>query len=109
MSKNVPAVANNLTTEDGYRLPGSNTLQKAIQFAVIEDKPVMMDYWTSSLEKTSLIGVKSTDSKEKLLVKNEDEYTSPIQKIYKVDNDFIIFTENSIYIVDVNIPKKSIS
>jgi hypothetical protein len=108
MSKNVP-VANNLTTEDGYRLPGSTTLQKAIQFAVIEDKPVMMDYWTSSLEKTSLIGVKSTDLKEKLLVKNEDEYTSPIQKIYKVENDFIIFTENSIYIVDVNIPKKSIS
>jgi len=99
----------NPTTEDGYRLPSASTLQKAAQFAVVEDKPIMMDYWTSSLEKTSLIGVKSSNTKEKLLVKNEDEYTSPIQKIFKVENDFIIFTENSIYIVDVNIPKKSIS
>jgi len=67
----------------------------------------MMDYWTNSLDKTVLIGVK--ENQEKLLVKSEEEYTSPISKIYKVGTEYIIATENSIYLVDVNIPTKRIS
>jgi DNA-directed RNA polymerase II subunit RPB2 len=58
-------------------------------------------------DKKVLIGVK--ENKEKLLVKSEDEYTSPIAKIYKVGKEYIILTENSIYIVDVEIPTKVIS
>jgi len=73
----------------------------------LEDKPIMMDYWTNSLDKSVLIGVK--ENQEKLLVKSEEEYTSPISKIYKVGTDYIIVTENSIYLVDVNIPTKRIS
>lgn len=95
------------TTPNGYRLPENNTLQHAAKLAIVEDKPIMMDYWTSSLDKTVLIGVK--DSGEKLLVKSEDEYTSPISKIYKVAKEYIIITENSIYLVDVEIPTKKIS
>jgi hypothetical protein len=68
----------------------------------------MMDYWTFSLDKTVLIGVRE-DNQEKLLVKSEEEYTSPISKIYKVGKEYIIITENSIYIVDVEIPTKKIS
>ena len=49
------------------------------------------------------------ESQEKLLVKSEDEYTSPISKIYKVGTEYIIMTENSIYLVDVEIPTKRIS
>jgi hypothetical protein len=67
----------------------------------------MFDYWTNSLEKTVLIGVK--ENQEKLLVKSEEEYTSPIAKIYKVGTEYIVVTENSIYIVDVAIPTKRIS
>lgn len=100
---------NTQQTEDstGYRLPDNKTLQHVSKLAIVEDKPIMMDYWTNSLDKTVLIGVK--ESTEKLLVKSEDEYTSPIQKIYKVHNEYIIMTENSIYIVDVDIPTKRIS
>jgi hypothetical protein len=94
-------------TPNGYRLPENNTLQHAAKLSIVEDKPIMFDYWTSSLEKTVLIGVK--DNNEKLLVKSEEEYTSPIAKIYKVGTEFIIVTENSIYIVDVSIPTKRIS
>lgn len=68
---------------------------------------MMLDYWTASLEKKVLIGVK--DGGEKLLVKSEDEYTSPIQKIYKIETEFIIVTENSLYIVHHEIPTKRIS
>lgn len=95
------------TTPNGYRLPENTTLQHAIKLAIVEDKPVMMDYWASSLDKTVLIGVK--ENQEKLLVKNEEEYTSPIAKIYKVGTEYIIVTENSIYLVDVAIPTKRIS
>jgi hypothetical protein len=95
------------STLNGYRLPENNTLQHAAKLSIVEDKPIMFDYWTSSLEKTVLIGVK--DSNEKLLVKSEEEYTSPIAKIYKVGTEYIIVTENSIYIVDVAIPTKRIS
>lgn len=90
-----------------YRLPELKTTQHAMKLAILEDKPIMMDYWTNSLEKTVLIGVK--ENQEKLLVKSEEEYTSPISKIYKVESEYIIVTENSIYLVDVGIPTKRIS
>ena len=67
----------------------------------------MLDYWTDSLEKKVLIGVR--ENGEKLLVKSEDEYTSPIAKIYKVDTEYLIVTENSIYLVDNEISTKRIS
>lgn len=90
-----------------FRLPDIKTLQHASKLAIVDDKPIMLDYWNDSLEKTVLIGVK--ENQEKLLVKSEEEYTSPITKIYKTGSEFIIATENSIYLVDVNIPTKRIS
>jgi len=98
---------NNSNVVNGYRLPENITLQHASKLSINEDKPIMFDYWTSSIDKKVLIGVK--ENKEKLLVKSEDEYTSPIAKIYKVGKEYIILTENSIYIVDVEIPTKVIS
>lgn len=99
--------SNVVTTPNGYRLPDNTTLQHAIKLSIVDDKPIMMDYWTQSLDKTVLIGVK--ENKEKLLVKSEEEYTSPISKIYKVSTEYIVVTENSIYLVDVAIPTKRIS
>ena len=106
MSSKIPEQQTN--TPNGYRLPENNTLQHASKLSIVEDKPIMLDYWTNSLEKTVLIGVRE-DNQEKLLVKSEEEYTSPISKIYKVGKEYIIITENSIYIVDVEIPTKKIS
>ena len=90
-----------------YKLPEVTTLQHAIKLSIVDDKPIMMDYWTASLEKSVLIGVK--DTQEKLLVKSEDEYTSPISKIYKVGSEYIVITENSIYITSSSINKRKIS
>ena len=89
------------------KLPDDTTLQHACRLAIVEDKAIMMDYWSYSLEKKCLIGIKDTG--EKLLVKSADEYTSPIQKFYKSNNNFIIITENSIYIVESEIPTRKIS
>lgn len=96
------------STETSYKLPPSALWDHISKLAIVEDKPIMLDYWTDSLEKNVLIGVKK-DSGEKLLVKNAEEYTSPIAKIYKVEKCYIICTENSIYLVSANIPTKHIS
>ena len=96
-----------VTTENGYRLPEVNTLFHAVKLSIVEDKPILMDYWTNSLDKTVLIGVK--ENKEKLLVKSEEEYTSPISKFYKSGTEYIIITENSIYLVSSDIPTRKIS
>jgi hypothetical protein len=95
------------TSESSYRLPSATTLTNAIKLAIAEDMPIMMDYWTMSLDKTVIIGVR--EGNEKLLVKNENEYTSPISKIYRSQSEYLVKTENSLYIVSSDIASKRIS
>lgn len=102
-------IAENQSNESVDNYPSNNTLKSAVKLSILEDKPIMLDYWKESIEKNALIGVKQDEDQEKLLIKNEEEYTSPISKIYKSDNEFIIMTENSIYIVSSQIPTKKIS
>jgi hypothetical protein len=90
-----------------YRLPSDVTMKHAAKLSIVEDKPIMLDYWTVSLDKKALIGAK--DSGEKLLVKSEDEYTSNIAKFYKSGTEYIVITENSIYIVANDILTRKIS
>jgi hypothetical protein len=82
-------------------------MKHASKLAIVDDKPIMLDYWTASLDKKALVGAR--DNGEKLLVKSEDEYTSTIQKFYKSATEYIIITENSIYIVSSDIPTRKIS
>ena len=90
-----------------YRVPELATFTNVSKIAITEDKPIMMDYWIASIDKKALIGVR--ENNEKLLVKSEEEYTSPIQKIFRAGNEYIIMTENSLYIVDNKIPTKRIT
>jgi hypothetical protein len=89
------------------KLPCELVLKHVSKLSLEKDKPIMLDYWTLSCEKSVVIGVRT--SGEKLLVKNEDEYTSPISKVYKVGEQYIVETENSLYIVSSEIPTKRIS
>jgi hypothetical protein len=95
------------------RLPEFKTMQEVCKISIVEDKPIMMDYWVGSINKTVLVGVSKEmiDGKEvveKILVKSEEEYTSPISKIYTLGTEYLIVTENSIYIVDSKIPIKKL-
>ncbi len=98
------------TTDSGlnYRLPSDITMKHAAKLAIVDDKPILLDYWTASLEKKALIGAKEATG-EKLLVKSEEEYTSSIAKFYKSGTEYIVITENSIYIVSNDIPTRKIS
>ena len=95
------------------RFPGALTLDHAVKLAHNEDKPILMDYWYDSLTARAFIGFE-TEAKIKKLVKSEDEYTSPISKIFQVGGptketlDFIIMTENSIYLVAGQIGKREL-
>ena len=94
--------------ESQIKLPPSELWSQIAKLAIVEDKPIMLDYWADSVKKEVLIGVKK-EADEKLLVKNAEEYTSPIIKIYKISGCYIICTENSIYLVSADIPTKYIN
>ena len=95
------------STDSNYRLPSDITLKHAAKLGIVDDKPILLDYWAPSLDKKALVGAR--ENGEKLLVKSEDEYTSPIAKIFKVDTEYIIVTANSVYIVAADISTRRIN
>lgn len=86
-------------------IPSASVLLRAAQLSVDEDKPIYLDYYTDSVEKKCCIGVQDGT---KYLVKSEDEYTSTIQNVFKCENCYIVATENSLYVVSIEIPIKKI-
>jgi hypothetical protein len=88
-------------------LPSAATLLSAAKLAIQKDMPIQLDYFVDSADNKAFLGQDpSTD--DKMLVKSAEEYTSHIQKIYKAGEDFIVMTENSIYIVSGKIQKRKI-
>jgi hypothetical protein len=96
----VAAVSNN-------PVPAAATLMNAAKLAIQKDMAIQLDYFVESAGGTAFLG-EDAQTGEKMLVKNAEEYTSHIQKIYKAGEDFIIMTENSIYIVSGKIQKRKI-
>ena len=89
-------------------LPSDDTLRNACTLSIQEDKPVLYDYWNDSLTNTCCIGVRES-TKEKILVKSSDAYTSCIIRFLKSGDEYIIMTENSIYIVSNKIKPRKIT
>ena len=86
-------------------VPSASVLLRAAQLAIDEDKPIYLDYFVESKEKKCCIGVQEGT---KYLVKSDSEYTSTIQNVFKCEDCYIIATENSLYIVSIEIPIKKI-
>lgn len=95
--------------EQNFQLPPGDLFGPVAKIAILEDKPIMFDYWVDSLNVASPIIIGVRENGEKLLVKSSEEYTSPIVKIYKLENCYICVTENSIYIVSATIKSKRVS
>lgn len=89
-------------------LPHATTLLHASRLAIQQDKPIQLDYFVESATSKAFIG-EDPETKEKMLVKSNEEFTSLIGKIYKVQEDFIIMTENSIYVVSGKVQKRRIN
>lgn len=88
-------------------LPNTSVLLQAAKLAMAQDKPIQLDYYADTVSGKAFMG-EDSESKEKMLVKSGDEFTSLIQKVYKVGEDYIIMTENSIYIVSGKVQKRRI-
>jgi hypothetical protein len=89
-------------------LPSQKVMQHACKLACTNDKPILLDYWVDSHTSGKvMIGVR--DNEEKILLRSEEEYTSPISKVYKVAEEFILITENSIYVVSAKIQSRKIN
>lgn len=88
-------------------LPNAAVLLQAAKLAMAQDKPIQLDYYADTLTGKAFMG-EDSETKEKMLVKSAEEFTSLIQKVYKVAEDYIILTENSIYIASGKIQKRRI-
>ncbi len=89
-------------------LPNPTTLLQASKIAIEQDRAIHLDYYRQTASGTAFLG-EDKETKERVLVKSKDEFTSLIKKLYKVTDDFIILTENSLYIVSGKIQKRGIN
>ena len=52
-----------VSEENSYRLPCEDAMKAAVKIAMVDDKPIMLDYWTLSLDGKIIIGVKENGEK----------------------------------------------
>jgi hypothetical protein len=104
-----PAAASTpvVAPSSGPQVPSASALVQAAKLALAQDNPIRLDYYTESFNGTAFMG-EDGETKEKMLVKSAEEFTSLIQKTYKVADDYIVLTENSIYIVSGKLQKRRI-
>jgi len=88
-------------------VPNATCLVQAAKFAIQHDKPIQLDYYVSTHTGSAFLG-EDAKTKERVLVKSKEEFTSLIQKLYKVESDYIIITENSIYILSGKMQKRKV-
>ena len=85
-------------------LPSANTMVKAMKLGIKYTKPIdCYFYLDSTNEKVSLM----SDGETTIIYKNDDEHTSPVIKHFVSDDDLIIVTENTIYILHSKTPVKT--
>jgi len=90
-----------------YNLISPATLVQAAKLAMAQDNPIRLDYYADSCNGKAFMG-EDGETKEKMLVKSSEEFTSIILKTYKVAEDYIVLTENSIYVVSGKLQKRRI-
>jgi hypothetical protein len=88
-------------------MPSAQVLVHAAKLAMEQDKPIQLDYYADTATNKAFLG-EDQETKEKMLIKSNEEFTSLVQKVYKVQEDYIIMTENSIYLVSGKIQKRRI-
>ena len=89
-------------------IPGAAALVSAARLGIQQDKPIQLDYYVNSAQGKAFLG-EDPETKERVLIKSKEEFTSLVQKVYKVDDEVLVLTENSIYIVSGKIQKRKIN
>jgi hypothetical protein len=90
-------------------VPCPAVLVQAAKFAIEQDRPILLDYFLDTFTGKAFLG-EYPDTKEKILIKLDgEEYTSLISKLYKVGADYVILTENSVYITSGKMSKRTLN
>jgi hypothetical protein len=101
------APTSSVTPQTPAAAPSAQVLVHAAKLAMEQDKPILLDYYNDTATGKAFLG-EDQETKEKMLIKSNEEFTSLVQKVYKVQEDYIVMTENSIYLASGKIQKRRI-
>ena len=108
-----PAPNGNPITAAGAQpgnIPCADVLIQASKFAIKMDRPINLDYFTDTFMGKGCLGEDPENPKDRILVKsNGNEWTSMVKNMYRVGVDYLILTENSIYITSGKMVKKNLN
>ena len=79
-----------------FQMPSVKTLHQSAKLSIEHDKPICYYFYKDSLTDNVCI---ATYQGDKIIYKNSEEHTSPIVKTFKCDSEYLVITENSIYII----------
>ena len=85
-------------------IPSDKTLQQATKLSIKLCKPICFYFYIDSCRER--VYIVNTEG-DKILYKNQEEHTSPIRNTYKVGGEYLVVTENTIYIVSSSIKVKN--
>ena len=77
-------------------IPAPDTLQQACKLSIKLQKPMCFYFYVDSLKGNICI---ASNDDEKIIFKTNDEHTSTIQNTYKVNDEYLVVTENTIYVI----------
>jgi hypothetical protein len=83
-------------TKPKLSIPSSETLQQACKLSIKLQKAIDFYFYVDSLKGSICI---ATNEDDKIIYKNNEEHTSPIQNTYKVNAEYLVVTENTIYVI----------
>ena len=77
-------------------MPSNQTLEQAAKLSIKISKSICFYFYIDSCRNNA--SIQSADG-EKIIYKNSEEHTSPIKNTYKVNNEYLVVTENTIYVI----------
>jgi hypothetical protein len=77
-------------------LPSDKTLQQSVKLSIKTSKPICFYFYVDSLKNKISI---CSDGEDKIIFKNQEEHTSPILNTYKCGSEYLVVTENTIYVI----------
>ena len=80
-------------------LPCEKTLSQAAKLSIKVSKPICFYFYIDSCKGAAQIVSHEGD---KIVYKNNEEHTSPIKNTYKVGSEYLVVTENTIYVLSAN-------
>ena len=93
-----------MESQQKLSIPNDKTLQQATKLSIKLCKPICFYFYIDSCRgKINIINHEG----DKIIYKNSEEHTSPIKNTYKVGNEYLVVTENTIYIVSCNTKVKN--